>query len=329
MSGNPSFDQIASATLRNYKDTLISNLFGKQALYWQLQQRGFVTTDQGGTSLTHPILYGRNNTVKSFSGWDIIPTTPQSGITTAELAWKYFAGTVTISKTEEFENSGKAKIFSLLDGKIQQLEESFQLELNTQIYGDGTGNGGKDITGLALAVEDGSAWATYAGIDRSVAANAFWRNQWIGAGGDVFDASSGASYKGLIHWRKMYNDTSFRGTTPTLIITNQDVFEKYESILESKVQLVKSDLKMGDAGFVNLTFKQVPVVFDVDLNADTTLFLNSNFMKFVIGQGMNFVTTPFQTPENQLGKVSTTYFAGNLIVYKPDQQGRITSLPAA
>jgi len=29
------------------------------------------------------------------------------------------------------------------------------LEINRQLQSDGTGNGGKDITGLGLAVEDG------------------------------------------------------------------------------------------------------------------------------------------------------------------------------
>lgn len=325
-AGNPTFTTFLSSTLRNYRSKLVENLMSHQALFWQLRKRGFVSEESGSRSIVQPLMYGQNTTVRSYAGWDLLDVTPQKGITSAEYEWKFVAGTVTISGEEEFKNSGsKTRIFNLLEAKIRQLELSMELQLNFQLFGDGTGNGSKDITGLAAAVEDGTAWGTYGGIDGSDAANAWWRNAFVDAGSDSFVAASGPSFKGLDRWRNMYNTVSIGNSKPSLMITNQDVFESYEAVIEGD-KLRLTDTEMGDAGFQNLTFKSTPIIFDEDLAANTTLFLNSDFMKFVIGKGRNFVNTPFVKPQNQDAKVAQVLFAGQLTLSKRDQHGRIINL---
>src|SRR5690349_22170622 len=158
---NPNFDTLASTTLKNYRRQLADNITGHNVLWYMLKEKGFVREEDGGTTIVEPLLIGRNTTVKSYKGYDVIDTTPQTGITAAEYEWKQIAGSVTISGEEEFKNMGsKTRILSLLESKIQQLELSMMLEVNRQLQGDGTGNGGKDLGGLQAAVEDGAAWST-------------------------------------------------------------------------------------------------------------------------------------------------------------------------
>jgi hypothetical protein len=304
MPANTSFDALVTTTLKNYRKVLADNITGHQALWAQMKAKGFIREDEGGTSIVEPLLTGTNSTVASFSGYDIIDTTPQEGISAAEYSWKQIAGSLSISGEEEFKNSGsKTKILSLLEAKLLQLEESMKLELNEQLFADGTANGGKDITGLALAVEDGTAWSTYGGIDSSLAANAFWRNQWLGSIGSF--ASNGHD-----KMRTLFNSASRSSSKPTLIVTTQDVYEAYEKSLTVNERF--TDTKMGDAGFINLLYKATPMVFDEDCQSGYIYFLNSDFLRFVVGKGRNFVNTPFQKPENQEAKVSQVILYGNL-----------------
>ena len=315
---NPSFDALVSTTLKNYRKTLSDNITNQQALWYQMKQKGFVREDEGGTSIVEPLLTGTNSTVATFSGYDIIDTTPQEGISAAEFNWKQIAGSVSISGEEEFKNSGsKVRILSLLESKLTQLEESMKLFLNEQLFGDGTGNSGKDITGLQLAVEDGAVWSTYGGIDSSLAANSFWRNQWTGSVGSF-------AANGVDTWRTLYNSASRSSSKPTLIVTTQNVFEAYEKSLSVNERF--TDTKMGDAGFQNLLYKATPIVFDEDCPAGYTYFLNVDFLRFVVGKGRNFVSTPFQKPENQEAKVSQVILYGSLTCNNRARQAVATGI---
>ena len=322
-SPNPSFDTILSATLQNYRSQFVENILGQQVLFWKMKQRGYRGVEQGGRSVVQAIMHGENSTVKSYQGYDLLDLTPQTGFTSAELPWKQIAGSVTISGKEELENRGKAQIFNLLEGKIKQLELSLKLTFNSQLFGDGTGNGSKDITGLALAVEDGAAWSTYAGIDSNL--YTFWRNQYINANGTLFGAAAGNSTWGISKMRTMFNNCSRGNSKPDLIVTTQTLFEAYEANIEGD-KLRLTDTKLGEIGFANLTYKSVPIVFDEDCDANTMLFLNSEFMKLVTMAGRDFTTTPFVTPPNQDAKSAVTKWMGNLIITKRDQLGRISNL---
>jgi len=338
---NPNFDTLVTTTLKNYRANLADNITAHQAVWEQLKQRGFIREDEGGTSIVEPLLVGRNTTVKSFAGYDIIDTTPQVGITAAEFNWKQVAGSVTISGEEEFKNGGsKTKVISLLQSKITQLELSMMLEINRQLQADGTGNGGKDITGLALAIEDGAVWSTYGGIDSN--AFPYWRNQWIdyNAQFGLLDLGAGitTSLKNLIRaMTTMYNSCMRGKVRPTVIITDQMMYEAYEQSLQmtSANYRIMVDQKMADAGIMNLLFKETPVVFDEDMpnaslvtNSDNheMIFANADFMKFVVGRGKNFVVSDFVRPENQEAKVSHVILYGNLTICNRARQGRISNI---
>jgi len=324
---NPDFDTIASTTLKNYRGVLADNLTSHQVLLQQLKEKGFIREDEGGTSIVETLLYGQNSTVKSYAGYDLLDVTPQTGITAAEFLWKHIAGSVVISGQEEFENKGKSRIINLLEAKMTQLDISIRQVVNAMIFGDGTGNGGKDITGLDLAVEDGAAWSTYGGIDSSLAANAFWRNQYInftGAGNTSFGTASGASVEGMNVMRNLYNSCSRGKTKPTLILTTQLLFEAYEKHGEgSKLETMST--KLLEMGFQNLLFKGTPIVWDEDVPSQVMVMLNSDFLKFVVGKGRNFITTPFVRPKDQEAKVAQVLLYANITLANRARQGRISN----
>lgn len=328
---NPSFDALVSTTIKNYRPKLIENLMSHEAFFWLLKEKGMVTEEDGSRGIVQPLLYGENDTVASYSGWDLLDITPQEGISAAEFDWKFLATSITINGEEEFRNSGsKTRVIELLKTKVKQAELSLQLKLNEMLFSDGTGNGGKDIMGLGGAVEEGTAWGSYGGINRTT--HAFWRNQWLNGalaayGTGDFDSAVDVSWGGLIAMRKMYNNVSIGKVRPDIILTTQDLVEQYESIVEGDKLRVTGNA-IADAGFRAVEFKGVPMVYDNDCPAGYMYFLNAEFMKFVVGKGRNFKSTEFMRPQNQDAKSSLILLAANLISSKSDVQGVITAMTA-
>ena len=72
-------------------------------------------------------------------------------MTAAEYDWGQYAVTVTISGIEEAKNSGEEQIIDLLEGKIFQAQETVIQNMNSMLFGDGTGNSGKDWTAFQSA----------------------------------------------------------------------------------------------------------------------------------------------------------------------------------
>lgn len=323
---NPNFDQLVSTTLKNYRKIMADNISLQIALLAQLHKLGFVREEAGGTSIVEPLMIAENTTVSSYSGYDIIDTTPQTGMSAAEFNWKQVAGSVSISGFQEFVNSGdKTKIIGLLEKKILQLEISMRQKINDMLMKDGTGNGGKDITGLSLLVEDGAAWSTVGGIDSN--ANTYWRNQHIDLGGSW-------AANGLDNLRTLINNCSrpSLGESVGLIISTQSVYEAYEK--SAVVNLQVTDVSMADLGFKHLVYKGIPWVWDTQVplaldgvaGTHALWVLMSQYLNFVIGKGRNYITTPFQKPDNQEAKVSQTILYGQLTTNNRARQGLLDGI---
>jgi len=282
MAGNPDFNALLSTTLQNYQPTLVDNIFKDLVLLNHLNSRGRVQVEEGGTSIVEPLMYAVNNTVGSYSGYDAIDLTPQDGITAAEYQWKQMAASIAISGIEESKNRGTEAIIKLLNAKIMQAEESLKSSLNTMLYGNGTGNGGKDFNGLGNIVA--TINNTVGGIDAS-------SNTWWNPYQDTSSATLSQQDMGIV-----YNQISKGSDVPDLILTNTNLFEKYESLLTANVRY--QDVAKANAGFQNLMFKQTPVVFDLALAVDASdapmYFLNSKYLKLTGMNGHWFNTTDFQ-----------------------------------
>jgi hypothetical protein len=314
MAGNPSFDALLSTTLANYRDEFADNLSLSFFLYYWLTTQGRQIEEDGGESLVVQLMYGLNQTVRSYSGYEVLDTTPQEGMTSAKYPWKQLAGTVSISGLEERQNSGESKLISLLSSKIKQAEISMTNAMNIQLFADGTGNNSKDLFGLDLIVENGSAWGTLGGIDRSAADNAWWRNQW----------ADGSIATLLADMRSMYNKSSRGNEHPDIGITTRTVFEAFEATQVQNQRFV--DERVANSHFELYKFKGMILGFDEQCSADTMFFLNSNYLNFIVDSQTNLRTTDFITPENQDAKVAKILLMANLVASNCSLQGRLDTI---
>ena len=310
---NPNFDALLSTTLANYRDQLTDNVFTDRVLTNHLMQKGRIRMLNGGTKIVEPLIYGQNSTVASYSGYDTIALTAQTGITAAEYEWKQYAASIAISGIEEAKNNGEQEIINLLEAKIMQAEESMREGFNTMFFADGTGNSGKDWNGLGNIVESGNS---VGGINSATAGNEYWRSYEENTAGALT----------LAQMATAYNTVSVGNDHPDMILTTRALFEKYESLLQP--QLRYTDTKTADAGFQNLLFKAAPVVYDTAAPAGTMFFINSKYLSLVGHSGKWFQQTEFVRPENLDARYALIMCYGNLTCRNRKKQGKLTAKTA-
>jgi len=312
-SANVNFDALLSTTLANYRDQLTDNVFTARPLTYFLSDKGRIRMLNGGTKIVEPLIYGNNDTVSSYSGYDTISLTAQEGISAAEYEWKQYAASIAISGIEEAKNNGEQEIINLLEAKIMQAEESMREGFNQMFFGDGTGNSSKNWNGLGNLVESGN---TVGGINSATAGNEFWRS--------YEDNTAGALT--LAQMATAYNSVSVGNDHPDMVLTTQTLFEKYEALLQP--QLRYTDTRTADAGFQNLLFKAAPVTYDVHAPAGTMFFLNSKYLTLVGHSGKWFAQTEFVRPENLDARYALIMCYGNLTCRNRKKQGKLTAKTA-
>ena len=267
---NTNFSTLLSTTLNNHRPRLTDNVFKDRVLSWFLLDKKRSRMDDGGVKIVEPLLYAAGQ-AGSYSGWDQIAITPQTGVTAAEFDWKQLCATVAISGIEKAQNSGENQILNLVKTKVEQAEETLKNSMNTMLWGDGTGNAGKDWNGIGAAI---AATGTYGGIDG--AANAYWRSHVVDVSGD-----SGVPAK-TITLEKLFSaiNTSANGNDKVDgMFTTTAIYTEVEGLFQPQVQY--QDVKAANAGFENITVKGIPLYFDQAATAETLYGINSKYLTVV------------------------------------------------
>jgi len=314
------FDVIVSTTLREYQPKLVDNVTKKILLFSWLKSKDRMRVLDGGEEIIVPLLYAFNDTVKSYSAYEQLDLIPQTGIGNARYEWKQTAGSVTISGKEMRQNSGDKQVINLLKAKVNQLEISFADWFNTKLFADGTGNANKDIDGIPLFITSAGT-GTVGGINSST--YTWWKNYTVAG------TQSAAAFDNLLaRMRTAYNTISKGVDFPDIGITDQTVFEGYESklvaTLNYNVALV--DTKTGDLGFQNLKFKGMTLGWDDYCTAGAMYLINSNYLEMFTHKDANFSMQDFIKPDNQDAKSALMLWMGNLTCSNRAKQGIIHTI---
>jgi hypothetical protein len=245
--------------------------------YWIFNQlssgEGFVGKS-GGDFIAVPFEYALNGTVGSYSDLDTISTTRYDVFDRYEANWKEYAGTYAISDLESDRNEGEGQVFDLRNAKLENLRNSIKSKFNEHFYAAGTGNGGKDFTGLATLVSSTPTSGTVQGVDR--AASTFARNQ------QASGAQTTSAFDNLrAVMRSIYNLSSngVSADHPSFGVTTRTVFEGFEGLLLANERF--EDKGSGDGGFKNevLKFKGMKLSYDNDCPSGLMYLLNPKFLK--------------------------------------------------
>lgn len=318
---SPNLSEIITTTLRNRTGKLADNVSKNNALLYRLKQRGRIKSAAGGRTLVQELAYQENGTFMWYSGYDPLDIAATDVISAAEFDWKQAAVAVTISGLEQLQNSGKEKILDLMESRIDVAEKTMMNQISLACYGDGTGNGGKQIGGLQLLVADAPSSGTVGGINR--ATWSFWRNlaRDSSVAGVALSATTIQSEMGIMYSQLV------RGTDrPDLIITDNNNWLLYLASLQA-IQRITND-NLGQAGFTNLKYMDADVVLDGGIGggcpADHMYFLNSDYIFYRPHADRNMVVMGGERMNtNQDAIVKLIGWAGNMTVSNASLQGAL------
>lgn len=326
---------IIATTLQSRTGQLADNVSNNNALLRRLKAKGKIKPVTGGSQILQEISYANNATAMMYSGYQTLDITPTKVIDAATFDFKQAAVGVTISGLEMLKNSGKEQVIDLIEARVEVAEDTMNNMISTGLYSDGTNYGGLDITGLRAAISTTPTSGTYGGFDRSVASNAFWRNQAttfsglsLTAGADTIQSAMNNLYFKLV-----------RGTDmPDLILADNTYFRYYMESLQAIQRIESSDT--ASAGFRSLQFMSgTDVVLDGGLIAGSNnsgvsysgvpssqmYFINSKYLHYRPHSERNMIVSDERFSVNQDAVCKLILWAGNLTGSNMSLQGVLSA----
>jgi hypothetical protein len=259
------------------------------------------------------------NNANSYSGYEAINVSPDSPISAAQFNITQYADAVTISGLEMLQNSGKNQIIDLLDGRMRVSEARLLNRIAGDIYLDGTGNAGKNITGLAAAVPDAPTSGTYGGIDRN--SWSFWQpKKYSGVtnGGAAVSAANIQQYMTNLALQLVRGNDK-----PDLWVADLNYFSFYVNSLQAIQRISSEGSGAAGSGFAEIKFygggMAADVVMDGGVGSAATAnhmwALNTKYIHFRPHADRNFVPIGGDRQSiNQDAIVKLYGWAGNLTV---------------
>jgi hypothetical protein len=124
----------------------------------------------------------------------------------------------------------------------------------------------------------------------------------------------------------MYNQLRIQGGFPRVIFTSPTVYELYNA--DQQGQKRYTNTMVMDAGFLNVTFNEVPLIFDNRCTAGAMYFLDPRHLKWCVHSEADFTmdSAGFQTPIGQDVSMTKILFMGQTTVNNRRRLGYLTSI---
>lgn len=192
----------------------------------------------------------------------------------------------------------KMQLVNIMQERSEALKIGFEEQFDFELHRDGTQDG-DSVAGLEHLISLTPTTGIVGGIDRSVAANSWWRNY---AQNNINTSSAGAVIEAMDKaWRACIRN----GGRPDLILVGADFFDALRKDTKGEINrqmtVTSSGTPRMDAGVTELAFNQVPIIWDpVFDDLDTKLspsntwakrcyFINTKFLRLRPAEGHDMV----------------------------------------
>lgn len=312
---------LLTTTLMKSRPEIVDNVFTNNPLLTWLRMKGAVTYEDGGESIQIPLIYGENENVEHYSGYDLLNVNPSEGITAAVYLWKMYHVPVIISGEELMKNRGTSALARLLEAKRVQATKSLSGRMNYDLFNGHEGVAATPENGRLMGLRDfvNCDPETQTGYPGGILASdhAWWQNQ-SGVSG-FWD--TGAALVAMV---SMYNDCSDGADHPDLLISDGQTFENYERYATAQGKNFTNTM-WADLGFTNLSFKGSVFVFDKNIDPECETgylyFLNSAYLSLVVHRQRDFTIREFGYPPNQDAFLTQIYWMGAFVCSNRAKQG--------
>jgi hypothetical protein len=291
VTSNVAYQQILSMAIEDrssgYQD-LVSN---NNALLATMRRKGLWQT-YSGPKIRETLQIGKQ-VAQWYSGYDQLLNPAIDLFNDAFFDPKMVVVPIILSMQEILNNEGENQLMDVYDSYIGAAERSLEDTMDQAMHGDGSANGGKQLTGLATAVPILNTTGVYGGIDR---VNTIWQTK-------TYDAQTMATAIGT-----QVNSTTVRPML-NFIMTKQSRGRDYADLLLMSpehyaaydaatiaIQRQTNETSLGKLGFSTLEYigggKRAEIVQDggigSNMPANTTFGLHTDSLRLRYHPNRNF-----------------------------------------
>jgi len=322
--GNREYRQILTASRPAISREIQDLVSDEIALLNVLRKKGAIRSFSG-PEIRQPLQVGKQ-TSQWARGYDILGNPPIELFNTAVFTPSALYVPISFTGQEMRANEGANQIFDVVRATVNAAKQTAREDFEDALFSDGTGDGGKQIIGLAGAVPIVNTTGIYGGIDR--AANPIWRT-------NTYDAHTAFPTIGTqvtsTTIRSMLNrimaERSRGGRGADLLLMSIDHYMAYDAATVA-IQRISKEGDLASLGFQSLEYvgggKSAEIVLMSGLNssmpANTTYGIDTNSLEIRYREGANFdllFDGDGQMPINQDAMAQFVFWEGAMTMSNP------------
>lgn len=318
---NTSISDLIATGIDSRTGEIADNVAWSNPILATMKQKGRIKTASGGSQIIEELSFAANPNGGAYDGYDPLPMAPADVISASQWDWKQYAVPVVVSGREEMQNSGKEALLDLVESRLEVAESTMANLIETGLYGDGTGYGGKALVGLAAIVEilaTGSQTSTVGGISRTTWS--FWRSYYA-------TASTATSALLQAAMATAYGSLQRGSDAPDVIIMGSEMWAEYLASMQAIQRF--TDPNKAKLGFAQLAYMNADVYSGGGIGglvaAKHILFLNTKYLRFRPHTKRNFVSLDPRNAWNQDASGRILAFMGAFTCRGAQFQGRFVS----
>ena len=303
---------VLSTSLADYQKRLIDNRYNETVVEKLCNQSDTKKMVNGGLSIVETLIKDKQTDGGFYLGADLLNTQQGNTTTLVEFRWQNVYEPIQITRDEERQNAGdQHKILSLVDTKVKLANKAIRDRLD-QAFSTPVA-AANNLLDLETIVASGALGTLNGATDTFWQANVTASGSFAAQGlTDMTTATYAVSSAAQID-------------NPTHYLTNKVIFQKFEQTRLPLERISNGDLS-ANAGFTNLTFKGVPVIYGNYIGSGLMFGLNMNYIYLAVDSQTDYITTPFISPTNQTVKVAFILWRGNLLSNNRRRQFKLTSI---
>lgn len=315
------------------------NILDSNVVTAALRAKGCFKTQIGGEDINRTIRYGQKTT-KNVKKGDTLGSGETELKTQATWQFKTISAHVQRSFQDDRANTGEFQIKSLVDDKIGAAKDALDTEIETTFLRlPATSSTNADINATETANmrmdrDPNSLWNMMPGNNtiQDAAAdfgdsasfklggitldNAWWQAKYNAA------AVTSPELNLLGDMRSLYNKISNNLKHPTLIITNQTLFEYFEDFAIDMTQIIKSSSdKLADLGYDVLRFKGQDMVWTDGIATNRVMMIDTDFVEVVYDPNAWFEMTEWKYTQLQLERIAHILAVMQIVTKQPRRHG--------
>ncbi len=289
---NAAYQQILSMAVEDRSSSYEDLVSNNNALLAVMRRKGLWQT-YSGPRIRQTLQIGKQ-VAQWYSGYDQLLNPAIDLFNDAFFDPKMVVVPIVLSMQEILNNQGENQLEDVLDAYMEAAERALEDAMDAGLYGDGTANGGKQITGMATAVPIVPTTGVYGGIDRATAT--IWQTKTFDA--HTYSAAIGTqvnatTIRPLIN--AVMTKQSRNRNYADLLIMSPEHYAAYDAATVA-IQRQQGSTSLGQLGFTALEYigggKRAEIVLDggigSNMPANTTFGLNTDSFRLRYHPSRNF-----------------------------------------